>query len=160
MDVVLCLDTIEHLPAADRVTLVTEMARVVGANGLLAVGAPCGAEARAAEERLAAEFQQRTGRPHPKLCEHLDHAEMTCDELREMVAGIAFARFRHARIRAVPNTSVRAWYFGQRLTDLGRPIPGFTYVHRLLLRPIYPLLAARLHVEPTYRQIILAEAGQ
>ncbi len=159
-DVVLCMDAIEHIPMAQRRPLITEMARVVRPYGLLAVGAPCGAPARAAEERLANEFQRRTGRPHPKLCEHLAYPAMTCDELRTWVAESAIERFVSARVRSVPNTSVRAWYFLQRLSDLGRPIPGFTHVHRLLMRPFYPWLATHLHAEPAYRQIIFVDAEQ
>ncbi|MBC8254191.1 MAG: hypothetical protein H8E35_09180 [Ardenticatenia bacterium] len=46
-----------------------------------------------------------------------------------------------------------------RLSDLGRPVPGVTYLHRLLFRPLYPLLANRLHAEPAYRQVVFVSGG-
>jgi SAM-dependent methyltransferase len=154
MDAVLCLDTLEHLAPADRAAIVAEMARVVRDDGLLAVAAPCGATTRAAEERLAAEFQRRTGRAHPKLAEHLAHPALSCAELRQLVEDAAADRFGHYRLWTAPNTNLRAWYVLHRLSDLGQPLPGVTYVHRLLFQPLYPWLATQLHAEPAYRQVV------
>lgn len=159
MDAVLCLDVLEHLAPADRRVVVAEMARVVRDDGLLVVGVPCGAATRRAEEQLAAEFQRRTGRVHPKLDEHLEHPELACDELHLMVQEAAHARFARFRLWTVPNTNLRGWLALHRLSDLGRPLPGVTYVHRLLFQPLYPLLAHRLHAEPAYRQIVFISGG-
>ncbi|MCX6032305.1 MAG: class I SAM-dependent methyltransferase [Chloroflexi bacterium] len=139
MDAVLCLDVLEHLAPANRRGVLAEMARVVRDDGLLAVGVPCSAATRRVEEQLAAEFQRRTGRVHPKLGEHLEHPELSYEELRLLVQEAARARFGCFRLWIVPNTNLRVWLALHRLSDLGRPLPGVTHVHRLLFQPLYPL---------------------
>ena len=160
MDAVLCLDVLEHLPPAARRGVLAEMMRVLADDGLLAVAAPCGAATRRAEEQLAAEFQQRTGRMHPKLGEHLEHPVLSCEELRLLVQETAQTRFDRFRLWIAPNTNLRAWRALHRLSDLGRPLPGVTHIHRLLFQPIYPLLAQRLHAEPTYRQVVFVAGSE
>ncbi len=158
MDVVLCLDTVEHLEPMEREALVAEMARVVGDDGLLIVGAPCDEASRQAEQRLAEEFRRRTGRVHPKLSEHLEHEPLACADLCALVESTAARRFGRYRTRVVANVNVDVWLRMHRLFDLGRPLPGLTHVQRLLVQPLYPLFAARLHAEPTYRKIVFVWA--
>lgn len=154
MDAVICLDTVEHLPPADRRDLVAEMARVVRDDGLLIVGAPCGAAARQAEQQVAEEYRRRTGRAHPKLAEHLEHPVLLCDELIALAESAAAGRFGRYYSRIIPNVNLGVWLALRRLFDLGRPIPGPAHFQRLL-RPLYPLAARRLHVEPTYRRVVI-----
>ena len=160
LDVVLCLDTLEHLTPADRRAVVMEMARVVAANGLLIVGAPCCEAARAAEEEIALAFTRQTGRVHPKLGEHLEHAMWSAADLQALVEEAAAAHFDAFRLRVVPNVNIQAWLFLRRLFDLGRPLPGLTHVQRLALQPVYPWLASRLHQAPTYRKIVFCQPGR
>jgi SAM-dependent methyltransferase len=164
MDVVVCLDTVEHLAPAARHALVAEMARVVRDDGLLVVGAPCGEAARQAEQLIAEEYRCHTGQAHPKLGEHLEHAAWSCDELRALMEDAAARRFGRYRSRVVPNVNVSAWTAIHRLFDLGQPVPGLTHLQRALLQPLwaavqplYPLLARWLHAEPAYRRIVFAE---
>ena len=159
LDVVLCMDTLEHLTPADRRAVVTEMARVVAPGGLLIVGAPCGDAARAAEEEIARAFARQTGRVHPKLGEHLDHVMWSAADLERLVAEAAAARFHAYQLRVVSNVNIGAWLFLRRLFDLGRPLPGLTHVQRLVLQPVYPWLASHLHQEPTYRKIVFCQPG-
>ena len=160
LDVVLCMDTLEHLTPAERLGVVTEMARVVRPDGLLIVGAPCGAAARAAEEEIARAFARETGRVHPKLGELLEHAMWSAADLQKLVAEAAAARFGAYRLRVVPNVNIGVWLFWRRLFDLGRPLPGLTHLQRLALQPLYRWLAPRLHQEPTYRQIVFCRPGR
>ena len=159
LDIVLCMDTLEHLAPDDRRAVVTEMARVVAADGLLIVGAPCGAAARAAEEEIAQTFARQTGRVHPKLGEHLEHAMWSEVDLLNLVHEVAAARFGAYRLRVAANVNIGVWLCLRRLFDLGRPLPGLTHVQRVLLQPMYPWLAPRLHQEPTYRKIVFCQAG-
>jgi len=158
MDAVVCLDTVEHLTPAGRGALVAEMARVVRADGLLIVGAPCGEAARQAEARLAEEYRRRTGRVHPKLGEHLEHPVLSCDELAALVEEAADRRFGRCRSQLIPNVNLRVWVALRRLFDLGRPLPGLTHLQRLL-QPFYPLMARRLHAEPVYRRVVIVSAN-
>ncbi len=159
-DAALCLDTLEHLAPTARRAVVMEMARVLRPDGLLIVGAPCGAEARAAEERMAQEFQRQTGRVHPKLGEHLDHAMWSADDLQALAADAAAARFGRYELHSVPNVSVTTWLRLRRLFDLGRPLPGLTHVQRLLLQPLFPWIAPRVHGAPAYRRIVFCRQAQ
>ncbi|PKO20689.1 MAG: hypothetical protein CVU38_18800, partial [Chloroflexi bacterium HGW-Chloroflexi-1] len=91
---------------------------------------------------------------------------LSCEELRLLVQEAARARFDRFRLWTVPNTNLRVWLALHRLSDLGRPLPGVTHVHRLLFGPIYyiqctflPLLAHRLHAEPTYRQVVFVSGN-
>lgn len=149
-DVVLCMDTLEHLAPAERVILVDELFRAVRDDGLVIVGAPCGLEARAAEERINAAYRARAGRDHPWLAEHLVHEPMTPERLRELMTSAASQRFACFELKLAPNTDLALW---ERLQAQG----WLHHLHRLIYQPLWPHLRDRYGrpAAAAYRQICL-----
>jgi hypothetical protein len=146
------MDTLEHIAPPDRPTLLDELFRAVCSGGTVIVGAPCGEAARTAEQAIAARYQQRTGRPHPWLAEHLLYPPMTPFSLRALVAEAAARRFDRFELQMVANTSLRLW---QALQDLA----ALRHLHRILFRPCW-LYLRQLHDPPAYRQVcIVRDAG-
>ena len=151
-DVVLCMDTLEHLAPAERTRLVEELFRAVQPAGLVICGAPCGPQARAAEERLNAEFRARSGRDHPWLAEHLAYEPLSRDGLRDLMAGAAARRLPKYSLDLVGNTNLALWERLQRERLL-------RHLHRPLYRPLWPLLRDR-HRPPVYRQVCIVQGSK
>ena len=153
-DVVLCMDTLEHLASQERPVLMDELFRVVSADGLVIVGAPCGPEARAAEQRINQRYRASTGQDHPWLVEHLANEPLTAESLRMMVLDAAQRRDncgivdRTWRVAMIPNSNLALWERFQRERWL-------RHVHRLVYGPLWPLLRDR-HELPVYRQVCIA----
>lgn len=144
-DVVLCMDTLEHLSATERIGLTTELFRVAADDSLLIVGAPAGAGTRAAEQSVNDLFRERTGEDHPWLAEHLAAEPLETETLRELMASAASRRFKEFDLKLVPNTTLALW---QSLQQEGR----LRHVHRLLYQPLWTLFRDR-HDPPVYRQV-------
>ncbi|MBK6433965.1 hypothetical protein [Candidatus Amarolinea dominans] len=106
------------------------------------MGAPCGEAARAAEEEIALAFTRQTGRVHPKLGEHLEHAMWSAADLQALVEEAAAAG-------SAANVNIQAWPRPGALPGLSAP-----------LQPVYPWLASRLHQAPTYRKIVFCQPGR
>jgi SAM-dependent methyltransferase len=146
-DAVVCLDTLEHLDSEAREALVTELFRVVRDDGLVIAGAPCGAAARSAEERVNAAYRGRTGQDHPWLIEHLSNELLTPEMIRDLMAETASHRYIHYELELVPNTNLVLWELLQRERWL-------SHLHRLVYRPLWPLIRD-CHEPPVYRHICL-----
>jgi hypothetical protein len=99
-EVVTSVDTLEHIPPADRAPFVAELLRVASRRVVLCC--PYGsAEHRRGEEELLEWFSERTGERHRWLGEHVDNGLPGEQELRELFAGELEVRFRyHGDFRA------------------------------------------------------------
>lgn len=96
-DVVVCLDTLEHLRPASRPQAVSELVRVTRRR--LVVACPCGSAALDADRRLAA-WYDRLGRSQPGwLVEHLENGFPEPEELAELIGA-------YGRTRLEPNESL------------------------------------------------------
>lgn len=144
-DAVVCMDTLEHLAPEERVQLAGELFRAVRGGGLVIAGAPCGPEGRAAEVHINAAYRARHGQDHPWLGEHLAHAPLTAQGLRELMAAAATERHGAFRLALYPNTNLGLW---ERLQE-EKPL---RHLHRVIYRPLWPFLRAR-HEAPVYRQV-------
>lgn len=99
-DIVLIMDTLEHVPVPLRARCVEEAARV--ARRLLIVGGPMGSSARSADDRLAAAYAMR-GVPIPDwLRDHLTHRAPDVADVRDWVTAAGWTPV------AEPNEGVRA----------------------------------------------------
>jgi SAM-dependent methyltransferase len=144
-DAAVCMDTLEHLSSEERVQLAGELFRAVRGGGLVIAGAPCGREGRAAEVRINATYRARHGRDHPWLEEHLAYGPLSAEGLRELMMGAVAERHGAFRVALYPNTNLGLWERLQGETAL-------RHVHRLLVRPLWPLIRTR-HETPVYRQV-------
>jgi SAM-dependent methyltransferase len=148
IDAVVCADVLEHVPAKGRERLLSELMRVSASDLILAV--PCGIQAHRAEVEVERIYEERTGRPHPWLREHLDHGLPEAPELREMLRGLAEEEGRSAHIRESKNMNLRLWrllfrhYFG------GSPrVSRFIRYYMLTLLPVL----RHMHWGEPYRRI-------
>ena len=83
--VVLCLDVLEHVPAAERAGFVQELARVAAERVILACPS---SEAQAIDDLLVTTFQTAGTALPSWLTEHYDCGLPTPDEIAEACAGV------------------------------------------------------------------------
>ncbi|MBN1640743.1 MAG: class I SAM-dependent methyltransferase [Anaerolineae bacterium] len=82
---VVSIDTLEHLPSADRLPFLDECLRV--ARRCVVVAAPYGSDGhRAAEVRMNDEYAVLHGKPHPYLAEHVRYGLPGEEEVRAWLA--------------------------------------------------------------------------
>ncbi len=83
-DIVVAIDTLEHIPRERRLSFVQECLRV--SNSAVILAAPFGSPGHAeTEARLNALFTQSTGKLHPYLSEHVLYGLPDMEEIRQMV---------------------------------------------------------------------------
>lgn len=141
-DAVINIDTLEHMPKAERLPFLQECLRV--ARRALIVAAPFGSPAHIAREKeLDRLYRAAHGRPHPYLHEHLQYGLPTAAEVDELAAKLEAAaaqRFlagdyewqaRHFEqaLRARKNQGV-----GARLQSTFNHIAGLALFHPIRLR--------------------------
>ncbi|MFP5225096.1 MAG: class I SAM-dependent methyltransferase [Actinomycetota bacterium] len=117
-DLVLIMDTIEHIPFELRARAVAEAGRVC--RDTLIIGGPMGAAARAADDRLAAHYARRGIELPGWLREHLTRRAPDVTEVRDWMHEVGF------EVGVEPNEGVRSHLalmrfevsrFGGRITD-------------------------------------------
>jgi SAM-dependent methyltransferase len=150
-DAVLCLDMLEHVPPGDRPRAMEELTRVLAPGGRLLVTFPAGRTAEQLDRRLAADYADRHGKPHPWAAEHLEVGLPDAEEIA------ALARATGARVAVQPNVWAPAWRVLHDIYTVGRGLP-FTWP--LFQRPavaiVYQVLA-RLNRFPAYRAIVIVD---
>jgi SAM-dependent methyltransferase len=79
------LDTLEHIPRADRPAFVREMLRVAQRRAMLCcpLGSPLRSDVEAADNAF---YRELTGDDHPWISEHLEHGPPTLAELEALFA--------------------------------------------------------------------------
>lgn len=151
-DVVVCMDTFEHVSREVRDKGATEIVRVLGPTGTGVVGFPAGAPARAAEARVRAAYQRATGLRLRWLEEHTIYGLPS--SIRIFAHFSDQVRATHT-VRKVRNTSVVVWEWMWQVLICdwpGRYNAGFQF----LLRRLTPLLS-RCHFGRCYRALIWLE---
>lgn len=148
-----CIDVLEHLPAAQRPSLVKEAFRVTRPDGLVFIGAPCGRKVRKREQELNDIFRAHTGRDHHWLIEHLANEVITENDLYQYIEDAAAHYMPRHNICLVPNVELQFWYWSTRISWT---LPGLMQIQRLMFRPIYPWLA-RHNGPPSYRLVAIVE---
>lgn len=147
-ELVVSMDTFEHIPEADRPAAAGEMVRVKDENGVAVAGFPCGARARAAEARVSAAYRGLTGAGITWLDEHEAMGLPEADEVANL--------FQHAAgdrtVTVTRNAWLPAWTWMWRVLMCNWPGRG-NAVFQVLLRWMVPLLT-RLHLRPCYRAMV------
>ena len=88
VEAVTSLDTLEHVPPADRAAFVAELVRICDER--LVLCCPLGGPEHAASERAVQEWHtEATGAPHPWLEEHLEHGLPELADLERWVRDAA-----------------------------------------------------------------------
>jgi hypothetical protein len=85
IEAVTSLDTLEHVPPADRAAFVAELLRIC-AERLVLCCPLWSPEHEASEREMQAWHTERTGEPHPWLAEHLEHGLPKLEDLRAWFA--------------------------------------------------------------------------
>lgn len=153
-DIVVCIDTLEHLTGEQRPEVINELFRIVKDGGWVMVGAPCGEEARRCEERVNALYKQKVGQDHHILIEHLENRFSTVREMAHWIEEAATKHLGRYGLKAEGNVNLELWYRLQLLLLLERPIPLLSQFQRLTFQPLFPLLVRR-NEEPCYRRIFV-----
>lgn len=149
-DVVISLDTLEHVPARERVDFLADLARV--GRRTLVVTAPCGRGARLAERLLDRWYALLGIATPPWLAEHFHEGLPSRREIEAAVASLG----RPYTIYGNEQILVHLLIMMAESSDRLRP--------RLarLVRERPALLAAllgRLNMRPTYRVVVRVDLG-
>ena len=148
LDVTLALDVLEHVPSAQRTTLLNEMARVT--KDIFIVGSPFQDEKVEAAEKLVNEFCLKvTGKENEFLVEHLTEGLPRLDEVLD------WARGKEYRAAILPNAYLYRWTMmiclNEYLSQLAEPwdviFGANDFYHRRFYR--------QDNTEPSYRKIIV-----
>lgn len=150
-DAVLCVEMLEHIPAANRPKAVEELVRVLAPGGRLILTFPSSPAAAELDRWLADAYAARRGKPHPWAAEHLEYGVPDPNEIAEL------ARANGARVEIHGHAWGPAWRFMHSTYTVGRGQP-FTrpLFSRLLVTIVYQVLA-RLNHSPAYRAILVID---
>ena len=148
-DLVVCMDTYEHIPAAQRPAANCEIVRVLRPGGTAAIGFPSGDAASAAEGRIRSAYRALTGGSIRWLDEHVAMGLPDADAVRADLAEAAGGGYD---VTQTGNASLWAWEWMWRVLMCNWPGRG-NAVFQVLLRWSVPVLS-RLHFGACYRTIL------
>lgn len=148
-DSVICMDTYEHIPEAERRAANREIIRVLRRDGIAVIGFPSGEAAFAAEGRIRNTYQALTGGSIRWLDEHVAMGLPDARAVREDLAGAAGTSYT---VTQTGNASLWAWEWMWRVLMCNWPGRG-NAVFQVLLRWLAPVLS-RLHTAPCYRALL------
>ncbi|HPO15798.1 MAG TPA: class I SAM-dependent methyltransferase [Candidatus Hydrogenedentes bacterium] len=152
VDICVCMDTLEHIPADQRAAAVLSILRVLHPQGRAVIGFPSGEPAVLAEGRVCTAYQAYCGRTISWLEQHSAHGLPDADAIFDVAHDLAGGAYRVSR---EGNASLRVWEWMWRVLMCGWPGHG-NVVFQVLLRWLTPLLA-RYGKEPYYRTLIWIE---
>ncbi len=148
-EVTVCMDAMEHVPAAQRDPFIKELLRVTGRR--LFIGCPMG---RAAErqDRMLHEYRRALGAATVEsLDEHLEHGLPQLDEVLAAIRAGASGEQRAAEIRTYPNVNLLVH---RLLMSLWMRTDRISYLlHRLAVLLVH--VRGRLNFGSCYRQIVM-----
>lgn len=151
-DVVLSVDTLEHLEGKDRERAISEMIRVARKKILIAV--PCGKDSFY-EDLLLAEFVQgRKGEALPFLEDHLQYGLPEKEEVNAMILEAARQNKKTICIIMKGNENINLHRFLLKGEMTNNFLVDF-FFRKVLLFAI-PLLR-QMNKEPTYRQLFFVD---
>jgi GT2 family glycosyltransferase/glycosyltransferase involved in cell wall biosynthesis len=153
-DVAVCVDVLEHIPASARGNFLQQMVRasrvgIVVAAPFADAGAP-----KATDDHVHFAYRAKTGRDYSWLHEHEQFGLPRLDEVRSLLTahGLQLASFGNGHTPWLE--ALLAWHV-MLLDEHG---------HLAMLREIGDRFAAELmpfdHLEPTYRQVLVAARGE
>lgn len=154
VDILVCMDTFEHLAPETRRAAIAEISRCLSPRGHAVVSFPSGETAARAEERVQGAYRALTGQSLRWLAEHAEHDLPDAVQMRaefEQAAGNSHA------VSLQWNANIAVWTWMWRVLMCGWPGRG-NAVFQVLLRMATPLLA-RAHFGKCYRAMIWLEPG-
>lgn len=151
-DVVTSLDTLEHVPPADRARFLGELHRV--AAKLVVLSAPFDApHVRAAEGILFEFIRSALKMEQAQLKEHSEHG------LPDLQMAVELLRSAGARVATYPSGYVHNWLKMMLVKHYVLSIPSSGDLAALIDEYYNRHLYARDHRAPSYRQVVVALKG-
>lgn len=148
-DVVICLDTYEHIPDGQRHRANREILRVLRSDGIAVIGFPSGVDAFAAERRIRDAYRAHTGGTIRWLEEHvamgLPDGRAIGDDLSDSAGDVY-------EVERTGNSALWVWEWMWRVLMCNWPGRGNALV-QVLLRWSVPVLS-RMHRSPCYRTML------
>lgn len=151
-DVVLSLEMLEHVPPARRGPAVEEMLRVLRPGGRLIVTFPSGETAAHLDAWLNRRFRRVTGEDHPWAIEHIEHGVPETEEILALLPSEAAVHV-HRHMWAPGFRLLHRLYTIRRLA----PVTRLLGLHTPLAAQALFALLRRMHREPAYRSIVVAD---
>ena len=148
-DVVICLDTYEHIPAEHRKSANREIVRVLRRDGVAVIGFPSGAAAFAAEGRIRAAYGALTGGTIRWLEEHV---AMGLPDGAAVEQDLAAACGDAYTVERTGNGAIWMWEGMWRVLMCNWPGRG-NALAQVLLRLLVPVIS-RMHGAPCYRAML------
>lgn len=148
----LSIDSVEHVPVAERATAIRELLRV--ATKRVVVSVPCGADADDADRRLIAWHEARHGRRAFWLSEHRELGLPTDAGMHQMIDEAARALGKTVRTRSLDHMSVLVHDTNHRVLMLANY--RFARLLSLGLWLAYPLLSL-LSGKARYRRFFIVD---
>lgn len=146
-----CLDTIEHVPAAERRAFASELIRVTSRR--IYLGGPMGHRSGEQDQILNAYYCRKRGTAHGFLEEHIAHGLPTAPSLIGVIHASADSQGRRIRVQAWPNQNLA---ISRALIALWIRPDRVSYVlHRLAVLVVH--LRRWLNFGSCYRQIVVVE---
>ncbi len=139
-DIVLCCETVEHLPHDAREPAFSEMFRVLRPGGRMVVTFPADETAHELDSWLNGAYRARKGADHPWAIEHLEHGVPQTPEIASLVQRIVGDGGR-VTIRKQASAPLWKLHMGLFSVDRGYPLtrlvgirtaPGAKVLFRLL----------------------------
>jgi len=150
-DVVVSIDTLEHIPAERRADLVKELVRV--ARKHVVIGVPTGAAAADQDTQLDRFYSRHHGERHHFLIEHLLYGLPKQSEIERTIRSAAEEKGKAVRIRPIGNANLTARAIYMRIGLHPNVLLKALYVFLSLLRYVAPVVNSG----PFYRKIFFCE---
>jgi ubiquinone/menaquinone biosynthesis C-methylase UbiE len=144
-----CMDTLEHISAANRERVCDELVRTVCASGFSVIAFPAGSAAERAEIAIRTAHARFIGGRIPWLDEHEAEGLPDPQSLTEHLAGTVGS---NRIVRCTRNANVYVWRAMWRVLACGWPGRGNSLL-QAAVRLLTPVLS-RIHVGPCYRSMI------
>lgn len=149
-DVAVCVDVLEHVPASARAGFLQQMVRASRVGVVIAAPFADAGSAKATDDHVHVAYRAKTGHDYSWLHEHEQYGLPRLDDVRSVLLaqGLQLAAFGNGHTPWLE--ALLAWHV-MLLDEHG---------HLAMLREIGDRFAAELmrfdHLEPTYRQVLVA----
>ncbi len=147
--IVVCLDTLEHLPDNRREKAILELIRVTKKRGTIFLGFPAGALSKKIEEKIRGLYKMKHMKDHPWLIEHKIYDLPT--------SNFVFAVLRKKgiileKIKVMGNTNLIVWFIIHFLFT----VHDSGLISKFLKSFYVPLVGLfKIHMPPYYRLIFI-----
>lgn len=153
VDVVLCVDMLEHVPIEVRPGIIEELFRVACTDGIVYVAIPFGKAAEAADRRVHEAYLRSKGRAHPMLLDHVKHGLPSKNEMVFLFEEIAAKK--GWSICLSENTPIWIWEWNLMWFAVESWMPGLRYLQKFFLQPLF-FIFSRFESNENYRLIFIA----